>query len=88
MKVYCGKRNPIPPEYDRVGEPFECLRKGVGVGLYVLRNNGCPRCVRSNYIPYISLSVICLLILLIFLLIWALHTSSHLSEEQDHYDEF
>jgi len=32
-KVYCGTRD-LPDDYDRYGSRYECLRKGVGVGMY------------------------------------------------------
>jgi hypothetical protein len=34
--VYCGTRLPIPLDYFRRGTPYECLRKGVGVGKYLV----------------------------------------------------
>lgn len=33
-KKYCGNKNPHPSEYDDFATPYECLRKGVGVGLW------------------------------------------------------
>lgn len=32
--VYCGPGNIRPNGYDRLGTPYECLRKGVGVGKF------------------------------------------------------
>lgn len=32
FKVYCGKKNRLPPGYDKLGSLPECMRKGVGVG--------------------------------------------------------
>jgi len=29
---YCGTRPDVPPDYQRRGTPYECLRTGVGVG--------------------------------------------------------
>jgi len=37
-KFYCGDDDDIPKKYKRRGSRYECLRKGVGVGLYVLGN--------------------------------------------------
>jgi hypothetical protein len=41
-KFYCGDKE-LPIGYDRYGSRYQCLRRGVGVGLYVLapqrRNN-------------------------------------------------
>lgn len=31
-KVYCGKQNRLPANYDLMGSPNLCFRKGVGVG--------------------------------------------------------
>ena len=30
---YCGTDTVVPKEYSRVGSPYECLRKGIGVGI-------------------------------------------------------
>jgi hypothetical protein len=37
-KVYCGMKDSLPEnkDYDRYGTRYECLKKGVGVGLYVI----------------------------------------------------
>ena len=37
MKSYCGTKNDLPPGYDQFGTRYECLRKGVGVGLHKKR---------------------------------------------------
>lgn len=34
MRVYCGTKQQAPDGYDRIGTPFQCLRKGYGVCLY------------------------------------------------------
>jgi hypothetical protein len=31
--VYCGTSDEIPKKYSRAGTPYECLRKGIGVGI-------------------------------------------------------
>jgi hypothetical protein len=31
-RLYCGKENQVPEGYIRRGEPYECLRIGIGVG--------------------------------------------------------
>jgi len=36
-RTYCGTRQPIPQQYSRTGTSYECLRKGVGVGKYLLQ---------------------------------------------------
>jgi len=35
-KVYCGDKTALPAGYTDFGSRFRCLRKGVGVGLYVV----------------------------------------------------
>lgn len=38
MTVYCGTNAELPnDDYERHGTSYECLRKGVGVGLYLQR---------------------------------------------------
>lgn len=31
--VYCGNDNVLPPNYTSLGNPYQCLRKGVGAGM-------------------------------------------------------
>ena len=45
--VYCGTKLPIPLNYLRWGTPYECLRKGVGVGKYLVP----PRHANNRHIP-------------------------------------
>ena len=33
-KKYCGTKEVLPQEYSDFATPYECLRKGVGVGLW------------------------------------------------------
>lgn len=35
-KFYCGDEDKIPDKYSRRGSRYECLKKGVGVGLYIV----------------------------------------------------
>jgi len=35
-RLYCGTSEILPIGYDGFGTSYDCLRKGVGVGLYVL----------------------------------------------------
>lgn len=38
VKIYCGLEEKLDDEnYDRIGTRYECLRKGIGVGLYKIR---------------------------------------------------
>ena len=53
--VYCGTKVPIPLGYPRTGTAYECLRKGVGVGKYLL--NG-PRNNDDNYYPLVELNAL------------------------------
>lgn len=34
-KFYCGDRDEIPDKYDRRGSRLECLRKGIGTGMFI-----------------------------------------------------
>ncbi len=34
VRIYCGNQNPIPEDYDVMGSRYQCLRKGIGVGIY------------------------------------------------------
>ena len=34
-KFYCGDRDEIPDKYSRRGSRLECIRRGVGVGMYL-----------------------------------------------------
>lgn len=34
-KFYCGDKDEIPEKYNRRGSRLECLRKGVGTGMYL-----------------------------------------------------
>lgn len=34
QRTYCGNQPQVPVGYDRVGTPYQCLRKGYGVCLY------------------------------------------------------
>jgi len=38
-RLYCGDKNPVPPGYAGYDTRFRCLRKGVGIGLYKIRQN-------------------------------------------------
>ena len=35
-RKYCGDSEVLPDGYDRFGSRYECLRTGIGVGLYVI----------------------------------------------------
>lgn len=37
VKIYCGTQEQLPPEYTAKGTRYQCLRKGVGVGLHLPR---------------------------------------------------
>lgn len=68
-RPYCGTRIPIPSQYSRPGNAYECLRKGVGVG-----KNLPPTIKKSYNITYIliyaffGISIILNIILLIIIL--------------------
>jgi hypothetical protein len=35
VKIYCGTADPIPEGYTDKGTRYQCLRKGIGVGLHL-----------------------------------------------------
>jgi hypothetical protein len=37
-RLYCGDKETLPPGYTGYATRFRCLRKGVGIGLYKIRN--------------------------------------------------
>jgi hypothetical protein len=49
LNIWCGK-NPKPDQYRRIGSPYECLRKGFGIGKFDKPH--APRSLDS--IPYIT----------------------------------
>ncbi len=55
-KVYCGKASSLPSGYDRKGSPYECMRKGIGVGLYMPDYKRREALVRSSVKGYKRLS--------------------------------
>src|SRR5271169_1429459 len=34
IKIYCGPKHQLPLNYDKKGTRYECLRRGVGAGIY------------------------------------------------------
>ena len=71
--IYCGTRIPLPLQYQRLGTPYECLRKGVGVGKYLLQPHPPhlqpqPNANGNGYpFPFFTISVYILLIGLLLL---------------------
>lgn len=51
-RLYCGKSDILPDEYDDFGEPFDCLRKGFGAGKASVSNN--PKKLSSDDIITIA----------------------------------
>jgi len=47
-RLYCGKSDTLPDQYDDFGEPFECLQKGFGAGKASETNS--PKILSSNEI--------------------------------------
>lgn len=35
-KIYCGNQEQLPDSYTEFGSRYDCLRRGVGIGLYVI----------------------------------------------------
>lgn len=51
-RFYCGNKNPVPPGYAGYDTRWNCLRKGVGVGLYRLRQGkSIPSAINDKYPP-------------------------------------
>jgi len=48
-KIYCGTNEHLPDGYDDFGTPYACLRKGVGVGLYVI-----PKQRQQREVPFLK----------------------------------
>lgn len=42
-RMYCGNKDPLPPGYQGYDTRLNCLRKGVGIGLYRIPNANGPR---------------------------------------------
>jgi len=61
-KIYCGKRNSLPPSYNYMGSNPQCLQKGVGVGKNERMLGGHP----SKSTPRIVLIVSWVLMSMIF----------------------
>ena len=40
-KIYCGNSHNLPTNYDIMGNPSMCLRKGIGVGKVIRAKRGC-----------------------------------------------
>lgn len=64
--AYCGTRVPIPAGYDRNGTPYECLRKGVGVGKF-LKCQKTPRLMYTMVITIVFVILDVCLTILVFL---------------------
>jgi len=47
-RLYCGDKAPLPPGYGGYDSRFNCLRKGVGIGLYSARNRNGPPPPNNN----------------------------------------
>lgn len=76
-RLYCGNREPLPEGYDGYDSRYNCLRKGVGIGLYKIQQPPPPNGIRTpsfwTKVPWyiyllIALSIIILIILIIVLL--------------------
>ena len=38
IKKYCGNQTDLPENYDRLGNRYDCLKKGYGVGMMMTKN--------------------------------------------------
>lgn len=63
MRVYCGTKLHLPEGYDMFGTPYECLKKGFGVGMYKNKKS-------SNIWLYLFIAVLlCLTALVMYTII-------------------
>ena len=46
-RIYCGKSNKLPTNYDKLGSNIECLRKGIGKGKQIRVKKGVSRSRRK-----------------------------------------
>ena len=67
-KIYCGKKEELPENYDKFGSLSECLRKGVGIGKRqkALNEDGGDIVLENNYInKYVIYFIIEILLFII-----------------------
>lgn len=79
-KLFCGKRrDTIPPGYSGYDTEYNCLRRGVGVGLYIARNGRAPRrssdskktsSLFSWWVILLIILLILLVVVIIIILVW------------------
>jgi hypothetical protein len=81
-RLYCGDKVPLPPGYTGYATRFRCLRKGVGIGLYKVRNGQqqapppplLPICIQRPWwtmVPWwVWFFVVLLFLLLVVLVVW------------------
>lgn len=50
-RIWCGLNDNLPDGYDKVGNRFECMKKGVGVGIYVIPPEKRERLLANRNIP-------------------------------------
>jgi len=68
-KLFCGK-DVLPPGYDGYDSRYNCLRKGVGVGLYLSKNRkDSGASVFYKQIPWWVILILVILIIIVILLI-------------------
>jgi len=47
-RLYCGNDNELPGGYDGFGTRYDCLRKGIGVGIYGITGEQRERALRRR----------------------------------------
>lgn len=52
VKIYCGSKQNLPETYDTRGTRYECLRKGIGVGMHLPPDRRAPTGPRSPIRKY------------------------------------
>lgn len=68
QRVYCGTRDPLPLGYERIGTPYECLRKGVGVGKNLVNAPPVPLPARGPVLFHVWVPAAVLFVVGFFLL--------------------
>jgi hypothetical protein len=89
-KIYCGKKEDLPENYDKFGSLSECLRKGVGIGKRqkALNEDGGDIVLENNYINnYINKYIIYFIIEILLFIILYNFTPKFLKKDKNKHKE-
>lgn len=50
-KIYCGLEEDLPEGYDRMGNRYECMRKGFGAGVYLVPDHKREKMLKKKHPP-------------------------------------